>query len=81
MSENKRFNIIDDEWIGLIGAEFVTAIEDSDNPKKTVYFVHNHNVKGIADLLNEQHERIQVLENENEELKSHLQMWELIYDD
>lgn len=62
MTENKRFNIIDDEWIGLEGSKYVTAIEDSDSPKKTVYFVYNANVKGVYRLLNQ-------LNDENEYLK------------
>ena len=77
MSE-KRFNVIDDEWIGLSGAEFVTAIEDSDSPKKAVYFVHNHNVKGIADLLNEQNKTITRLKKDSDSCSHN---WALLYDE
>ena len=60
----ERYNLIDDEWIGLEGAEYLTAIEDSKNIKKTVYFAYNKNAKGICDLLNK-------LDKECNELDSH----------
>lgn len=59
--DEKRFKIINDVWAGLSGSEYVTAIEDTDSPKKTIYFVYNENVQGIVDLLNEQNEEIKNL--------------------
>lgn len=63
----KRFILVDDEWIGLDGAGHLIAIEDSASPKKTVYFAYKVNAKAICDLLNE-------LYDENEQLESDLQM-------
>jgi hypothetical protein len=64
MSENNRFNLIDDEWIGLDGAEYLTAIEDSNSIRKTVYFAYNENAKGICDLLNKLDEECEKLSSD-----------------